>query len=146
MKHNMFRLEAWRKGIKIHDYTDFNNQTDNGLQFMYDRFFNETNLIPYELGVGTGTGDPSRADTDLTNGVWKQFNSSNVITRGDMRVIYVDFGTSEANMDIREIGIRTNGDNPILIARNLTKPFDKSSVDTGRASYIIDMSEVIVPQ
>lgn len=99
-----------------------------GKELMLDRLFGLSSWAAVtQTGVGTSATAAAVGNTDLTGGVWKNFDATPIRTSLSV-VALVTFGTSEANITWQEMAVRTvSPSNKILNRVAPIGPFTKST-------------------
>lgn len=111
-----------------HTYTKDNLIVTVGKELMLDRLFGLSSWAALtQMGVGTSGTAAAVGNTDLTGGVWKNFDATPIRTSLTVRAI-VTFGTSEANINWQEMAVRTvSPSNKILNRVAPIGPFNKTT-------------------
>ena len=109
-----------------------------GKELMLDRLFGLSSWAALsQIGVGTSATAAAIGNTDLTGGVWKNFDAT--ATRSVLTVTAITtFGTSEANINWQEMAVRTvSPSNKILNRVAPIGPFNKTTAVSIVLSYAL---------
>lgn len=128
----IYTIEVLDKDYNVKRKTILKNRiVSSGLALVAQFLANTSSYRLKGIGVGTGQQIVTANDTTLTNPVWKDIT----FTQSDNTVKGIAiFGTSEANQNISEVGIRDT--NNVLFSRGLNRePFIKVSGEQIRITW-----------
>lgn len=122
----------WHRGEvlnqKVDEFAKDNLVVTVGKELILDRLYGLSSWAALtQMGVGTSATAAAIGNTDLTGGVWKNFDATP--TRSALTVTSVTtFGTGEANINWQEMGQRTVSTSNKLLSRVAPiGPFNKTA-------------------
>lgn len=137
--HFLFELiDETGKVVETHEA--YNRVVTVGKQLVLDRLFGLSTASSIAgMAVGTSATPSADGDTTITGAVFKAFDAAPVRT-GLSVVASTTFGTSEANIAIREVGLLTASGGVLFNRIAPTAAIDKTSALSLKITLTITMS------